>query len=131
MSNLNQIFQDIKTILQNNSNGLDGRIKYIDSKAKGDKPSYHLYGTKYVSLFEEKPQPTFIAGVIQQKNYVSFYFSPIYSHPDDFSELSPELRKYQKGKSCFNLSKINDGLLDEIEEVLIKGINKYKEIKWI
>lgn len=105
--------------------------QYIGSQAKQQKPAYHIYGNKEVSLFGKKPQPTYIAGTIQQKNYVSFYFSPIYSHPDFFKKISPELKKFLKGKSCFNINKTTPQLLKEIEEILKEGINKYKEIEWI
>lgn len=90
-----------------------------------------MYGSKEVSLFGKKPQPTYIAGVIQQKNYVSFYFSPIYSHPDSFTDISTDLKKVLKGKSCFNMIKITRPLLKEIEDILKRGIDKYKEIEWI
>ncbi|MFW9819636.1 MAG: hypothetical protein ACFFE5_08510 [Candidatus Thorarchaeota archaeon] len=122
---------EIKKILEKNSETFLVKDQYIGSKAKQQKPAYHLYGNKDVSLFGKKPQPTYIAGVIQQKNYVSFYFSPIYSHPDLFSNINPDLRKVLKGKSCFNINKTSPQLLKEIEDILEKGINKYKEIEWI
>jgi len=131
MADLEKIFQEIKEILQNNSQDFLQTEKYLDSKAKTDKPEYHLYGNKEVSLFGKKPQSTYIAGVIQQKDYVSFYFSPIYSHPDSFKDISSDLKKFLKGKSCFNISKTTQPLLEEIEDLLKKGIYKYKEIEWI
>ena len=130
MVNLEEIFKGIKQILEKNSEDLFTTTIYIGSQAK-QKPSFHLYGNKEVSLFGKKPQKTYIAGVIQQKNYVSFYFSPIYSHPDEFVEISPNLKKTLKGKSCFNITKITPQFLEEIEEILKKGIDMYKEIEWI
>lgn len=105
--------------------------KYIDSKAKDDKPGYHLYGDKEVSLFNKKPQKTYVAGVIQQKKYVSFYFSPVYSHPELIEKVNPDLKKFLRGKSCFNIPKLNRDLLPHIEQILDVGITKYKEIGWI
>ena len=57
--------------------------------------------------------------------------SAIYSHPDLYTDISPDLRKVLKGKSCFNIRKTTPKLLEEVEEVLKKGINKYKELEWI
>lgn len=131
MENLEEIFREIKKILEKNSSDFLKKDKYIGSQAKQQKLSFHLYGSKDVSLFGKKPQPTYIAGVIQQKNYVSFYLSPIYSHPELYTDISNDLKKVLKGKSCFNISKANHQLLDEIEEVLKRGINKYEEIGWI
>ncbi|MFX1354138.1 MAG: hypothetical protein ACFFGP_09280, partial [Promethearchaeota archaeon] len=76
MDDLEQIFQKIKKILEEHSVNLLAKDEYIGSQAKTKKPGYHLYGNKEVSLFGKKPQAIYIAGVIQQKNYVSFYFSP-------------------------------------------------------
>lgn len=131
MEKLENIFSEIKKIIEKNSNNFVVKDQYIGSQAKQKKPGFHLYGDKEVSLFGKKPQPTYIAGVIQQKNYVSFYFSPIYSHPDSFKHISEGLKKFLKGKSCFNINKSTPQLFKEIEEVLKSGIKKYKEIDWI
>ncbi|MFQ5976760.1 MAG: hypothetical protein ACE5OZ_01360 [Candidatus Heimdallarchaeota archaeon] len=125
------IFLTIKEIFANRSHDLVVTDAYIGSKAKIQKPGYHLYGRKEVSLFGKKPQKTYVAGVIQQKNYVSFYLSPIYSHPELLQHVSPELRKYLKGKSCFNIAKTASPIYDEIEKILKIGIEKYQEIEWI
>jgi hypothetical protein len=131
MNDLEKIYLKIKTILERNSDDFLIKDRYIGSKAKSNKPAYHLYGTKEVSLFGKKPEKTYIAGVIKQKNYVSFYFSPIYSHPDDFQNIDQDLKKFLKGKSCFNLTKITPKLEERIEELLNKGIKKYKKLEWI
>jgi len=131
MDKRNKLFLEIKKVLENNSENFSITEKYINSKAKIEKPQYHLYGNKEVSIFGKKPQKTYVAGVIQQKNYVSFYFSPIYSHPESFMDISPELKKFLKGKSCFNITNINPKLLNELENLLKKGINKYKQLEWV
>jgi hypothetical protein len=41
------------------------------------------------------------------------------------------LKKFLKGKSCFNLTKITPKLEERIEELLNKGIKKYKKLEWI
>ncbi len=131
MEKLENIFSRIKEILEIHSKDFLKTHQTLDSQAKQQKPGYHLYGNKEISLFGKKPKNTYIAGVIQQKNYVSFYLSAIYSHPDLFKNISPDLKIFLKGKSCFNVSKLTPDLQEEIEEVLNIGINKYKELKWI
>ncbi|MFX0005453.1 MAG: hypothetical protein ACFFAV_01870 [Candidatus Hermodarchaeota archaeon] len=131
MEQLENIFLETKKILEKNSETFLVKDQYIGSQAKQKKAGYHLYGSKRISIFGKKSQPTYIAGVIQQKSYISFYFSPIYSHPELFSDISPNLRKVLKGKSCYNINKTSPQLLIEIESILEKGINKYKEIEWI
>ena len=131
MENLEVIFLKIKQVIEKHSSNFLIKHQYIGSQAKQKKPAYHLYGNKEVSLFGKKPQPTYIAGVIQQKNYVSFYFSPVYSHPDSFKSISSDLKKFLKGKSCFNINKTTPQIIEEIENILKKGIKLYKEIEWI
>ncbi|MHA2104186.1 MAG: hypothetical protein ACW981_12225 [Candidatus Hodarchaeales archaeon] len=130
MKNLDEIFLGIKKVLEKRSEGLTATEKYIDSNTK-DKHSFHLYGNKEVSLYNKKPQKTYIGGVIQQKNYVSFYLLPVYSHPELKKNIDPDLKKYLKGKSCFNITKADENLLENIEEALDMGIKKYQEINWI
>lgn len=131
MDDLHDIFLKLKKIIESYSDEFLLEDHYLGSKAKNNKPASHLYSTKEVSLFGKKPQKTYIAGVIQQKNYVSFYFSPIYSHPEDFQDINPNLKKHLKGKSCFNISHLSEKLLDDIETLLEHGIEKYKDLKWI
>lgn len=100
------------------------------SKATKAKPSYHLYGKKSVSLFGRNPQPTYVAGIIQQKHFVGFYSMPIYSHPKEFS-FSPELAKMVKGKSCINVTKLTPALEKELEAALLKGIRLYRKLGWV
>jgi hypothetical protein len=131
MDTLTEIYNKIEEILKAHSERFLVKDHYIGSKAKSDKPAYHLYGKKEVSLFGKEAKNVYIAGVIKQKNYVSFYFNPIYSHPEEFQDINPKLKKYLKGKSCFNISTSDDEVFEEIEDLLIKGIEKYKELRWI
>ena len=91
MVDLEKIFREIKEILQKNSQDFLETEEYLDSKAKITKPGYHLYGTEEKSYLGRKPQQMYIAGVIQQKNYVSFYFTPIYSHAEEFKDIEREV----------------------------------------
>ena len=128
---LENIFIKMKEILENNSGNFLKTSETLGTQAKQKKPGFHLYGNKEISLFGKKPKKTYIAGTIQQKNYVSFYLTAIYSHSDLFKNISPDLKKYLKGKSCFNFNKLTQDILQEIEDVLKLGINKYKELEWI
>ena len=131
MENLDVLFSKIKVILEKHSKGLEAKTETIGSQAKVKKPAYHLYGSKEVSLFGRKPEKTYFGGVIQQKNYVSFYLMLIYSHPELHENIDLNLKKDLKGKSCFNIRKKTLKTLKLIENILEKGIKKYEEINWI
>jgi hypothetical protein len=57
----------------------------------------------------------FFAGVRQGKRYVSFHLMPIYALPDLVANISPELRRRMQGKSCFNFTTVDEGLMAELE----------------
>ena len=124
---LDLIFNSLKSILEKHSDGLDTFDEFINSKAKIKKDSFHLYGKQPVEIYGKK-QKVFLAGIIKQKDYVGFYFSPIYSDIDHF-KLSKELNHALHGKTCFYIKDIY--LIDQIEELLIKGKKLYQEKGWI
>ena len=55
------------------------------------------------------------AGTRVGKNYVSYYLMPVYGLPELLAGISPELRRRQQGKSCFNFSAIDESLMAELE----------------
>jgi hypothetical protein len=124
---LNEIFKELKTVLVKHSKGLETHKEFIDSKAKVKKDSFHLYGKDEVILYGKK-RKVFLAGIIKQKNYVGFYFSPIYSDPKEL-KLNDELKKALHGKTCFYVK--DTSLVKPVEKLFIKGKKLYKEKGWI
>lgn len=129
---LRRDFLALKKIIKKYNNGsLEARSAIIGSKAAALKEGFHLYGKKSVSIAGRKPQQTYIAGIILQKHFVGFYFMPIYSHPQLFKIKDPELQKFLKGKSCFNIKKFTPETKEELEDILKQGIALYRKEKWI
>ena len=64
----------------------------------------------------------FVAGTRLNKRYVSFYLMSIYAQPELLESLSPELRRRMQGKSCFNFSAVDEGLLAELEDLTRRAI---------
>lgn len=124
---LDDIFKKLKVVLEKHSSGLDTFDEFYKSKAKVKKDSFHLYGKNEVEIYG-KMHKVFLAGIIKQKNYVGFYFMPIYSDPKKF-KLSDVMKKALHGKTCFNIKDIS--LIKDVEELLIKGKKLYKERGWI
>lgn len=60
-----------------------------------------------------------------KKNYVSFYFMPVYMYPDLLKNISPELKKHMQGKSCFNFKKIETSLFDELSQLTEQGFERF------
>ena len=79
-----------------------------------------MYGVDMAPEGERDPS-TWFAGTRLGKRYVSYYLMPIYVRPSLLDGISPELRRRMQGKSCFNLSKVDETLLAELEALTKKG----------
>jgi len=127
---LAQTFNQLKTLLDKHARGLAKHDEFLGSQARDHKPALHLYGRQPVSVAGRKPQPTYIVGIIQQKNFVGFYHMPVYSHPHKF-RLSEAMQQALKGKSCFHITEATPEVLAELEDLVVDGIALYKQEGWI
>ena len=80
---------------------------------------------------EKYPDGMFFAGVKQQKRYVSYYLMPVYTEPQLAAAVSPDLRRRMQGKSCFNFTKVDEGLFDELMDLTEKGREAYTAKGWL
>jgi hypothetical protein len=62
------------------------------------------------------------------KSYVSYHLMAVYVFPDLLDGISPELKKHMQGKSCFNLTRIDERLFQELDELTELGYRRYKEV---
>jgi hypothetical protein len=92
---------------------------------------YHLYSIKDIEFIGKKLQEMYFASTIIKKNFVGFYFFPLYTHPKNFTDIPAELKKTLKGKTCFNIKKMDPVLLKQIEQLLKNGFDLYKKEKFI
>ena len=63
----------------------------------------------------ERNPTTWFGGVRLGKRYVSYYLMPVYVDPTLAETISVELKRHMQGKSCFNFSKIDEGLFGELD----------------
>ena len=49
---------------------------------------------------------------------------PVYGDPRLLADLSPELRKRMQGKSCFNFTRVDEGLLTELTDLTRRGYER-------
>jgi hypothetical protein len=78
-----------------------------------------------------KPVPVPLAAVILQKGYVGLYLMCVYMNDEAKQKLSPNLMRLLKGKTCFHVKKLDDGLRVDIEVALELGTKAYKERGWL
>lgn len=114
-SNFPIVFEQLRNILKPYAENLT---------VKADTPdTYYLDGP-----YSEKWQKELFFGSAQiKKNYVSFYFMPVYIYPELLNDISPALKKRMQGKSCFNFKKVEPELFEELAVLTRKGAEKFKK----
>jgi hypothetical protein len=55
------------------------------------------------------------------KRYVSYHLMPVYAHPELLDSASDTLRRRMQGKSCFNFTAVDEGLLAELDDLTRRG----------
>ena len=69
-------------------------------------------------------RPLYFAGVKTGKNYVSYHVMPLYMKPDLMKVVPPALKKRMQGKSCFNFTRVDEGLLQELAALTARGYER-------
>lgn len=75
-----------------------------------------------------KKKGLYFTGLIIHKDYVGLYFMPIYSHKEQFQNLSPDFMKKLKGKSCFHIKTWDSETETETKKLIEKGFSLYKDL---
>lgn len=86
-----------------------------------------LCGTKEAMQGKQKVDGFYFASIVPKPKDIRLYYFPIYTHVNEFDHLSEDLRKCLKGKSCFHIKKLDDGLIDEIRDMVKKGVELYQK----
>jgi hypothetical protein len=76
---------------------------------------------------DDAGRDVWIASVQIKKSYVSFHLMPVYRFPDLLDELSPALEDRMQGKSCFNFRSVDERLFGELEELLERSVQRYRD----
>lgn len=88
---------------------------------------FEVTGTVPCMQGRAKVDGMYFGSVVPKPKDCRLYFFPIYTDPDKFLDLSQPVRKYLKGKSCFHIKNVTDENKVEIERMITKGIEVYKE----
>jgi hypothetical protein len=109
------VFEELKKILKPYARTLTVKIDTPDT--------YYIDGP-----YSEKWKKQLFFGSVQiKKNYVSFYFMPVYMYPELLKNVSPNLKKHMQGKSCFNFKRVDPDLFKELETLTYQGAEKFKK----
>ncbi|GAC1594393.1 MAG: hypothetical protein NVS3B19_16840 [Ginsengibacter sp.] len=94
---------------------------------------YELMGNKPVSYGSKKVMVPgmYFSSVVARKAMISFYFFPIYFHEPDFIDLIPNMKKYLKGKTCFNFKKADQVDEKELNNLLMRGVKAWSKLGYL
>jgi len=97
-------------------------------QVRKDEPTVvELAGTKPGMQGKQKVDGYYFASIMPKPKDVRLYFFPIYTHADEFKEISEPLRKCLKGKSCFHIKKLDQQLEKDIESMVKLGVDLYQK----
>ena len=77
---------------------------------------------------DELKRPMFFGGVRSGRAYVSFYLMPVYTHPELMGRISDGLRRRLHGKSCFNFTRPEPELFEELRDLVAAGFSHYERL---
>jgi hypothetical protein len=70
--------------------------------------------------------PLWFGGVQVRRRYVSYHLMPVYVNPALLDGVSPGLRRRMQGKSCFNFTRVDPVLFDELAALTLAGFEDYR-----
>ncbi len=118
-----EIFEQLKEILSAYSPALVIRVD--------NETDFEVAGTREVLQGRKMVQGHYFASLVVKPKDVRLYYFPIYTHPEAFEDISAELRKCLKGKSCFHIKKLPSELKQQIQHMVEKGVHVYQEVELI
>jgi hypothetical protein len=69
-------------------------------------------------------RPKFLAAVQQKRRYVALHLFPVYERPELLDGLTLGLRKRMHGKSCFQFTKVDSALYEELERLMMRALRE-------
>ena len=135
MPDLQPVFEELRRRMSVHEDVFRRSVNLSDANRSGgrkvDDPaperSYLLLGAAH----EKYPQGLMFGSVSIGKRYVSYHLMCVNLEPDLLETMSPQLRRRMQGKSCFNFTKVDDGLFDELSEITSRGRDLYAAKGWL
>jgi len=114
--------KDIRTKLVNILKEHKGDLKITSDTME----KFEVTGTIEAMQGKKKVDGYYFSTVIPKPKDVRLYFFPVYTHKEQIGELSDDLKKCLKGKSCFHVKKLDEQLENNFKALVAKSIELYK-----
>jgi hypothetical protein len=124
------VYDELRTRLSRYAAGLRESANLTDANAAASRKEQAPDDGTYVLLGAPTgryPDGQLFAMVTIGKRYVSYHLMCVYLEPGLLAGVSPELTHRMQGKSCFNFTKVDDVLFDELEALTVRGKQLYAE----
>ena len=94
-------------------------------------PRENTLDTYYLERPASNPRekPAFFGAAKINKNYVSLHLMAVYCFPELLKGMSPDLKKHQQGKACFNFTVPDAELFHELAKLTAAGAQKFRKRK--
>ena len=131
MAELIPVYDELRRRLSGYAAGFRETSNLTDANAPGSRKTDQPDDLAYALLgapTHRYPDGQLFAAVKVGRRYVSYYLMSLYLGAAPDGGLSPELARRRQGKSCFNFTRIDDALFDELEEVTAVGKAEYERL---
>jgi len=135
MPDLQPVFEELRGRMSLHEDVFRRSANPTDANAPGSRTEAGpVPDTAYLLLgapTEKYPDGLMFGAVNLGKRYVSYHLMCVYLAPDLLEAMSPELRKRMQGKSCFNFTKVDEELFDELSAITARGRDLYAARGWL
>jgi len=105
---------------------LKGHLGSLKVRIDNEK-NFEVAGTIETMQGKKKVDGFYFSNIMPKAKDVRFYFFPAYTHPDAYEDLSDQMKKFKKGKSCFHIKYIDEQIETELKQMVSTGIELYQK----
>ena len=117
---------DVQEIKEKLKKILEGHPKSL--RVKVDKPNnFEMSGTIEAQQGKKMVDGIYFSSLVPKEKDCRFYFYPAYTHAEAFEDISDEMKKFKKGKSCFHVKYLDKALEAEIKKMVKTAVKLYKK----
>jgi hypothetical protein len=135
MPDLQPVFEELRRRMSLHEDVFRRSVNPTDANGPGARKvedpapetSYLLLGAAH----EKYPDGLMFGAVNMGKRYVSYHLMCVYMAADLLGTMSLELRRRMQGKSCFNFTRVDEGLFDELSAITARGRDLYAAQGWL
>jgi len=135
MPDLQRVFEELRRRMSLHEDAFGRSVNPTDANGPGSRKvvdpapetSYLLLG----AATEKYPDGLMFGSVNLGKRYVSYHLMCAYMGPGLLEAMSPQLRQRMQGKSCFNFTRVDEGLFDELSGITARGRELYAAHGWL